>query len=338
MSDRFTYRTLKVAQTLQQSFPTGSASDTVVYSIYDVDDAAFDVTNSAMTSITGNVFKASWTPTESHNYMVDFWNQTLDVHYYEYVNVTGTVIGTPGGSGTGSTFSTLKTKLLKLIDNFNGTGSTTGDTGNNSSDDIAGIAINHALQKCYSLVKNSKYMQAYPVSTLVSVADQNYIELSGISDLDEIYSMQDTVHNRTLYCIPYWKYKFEVPDPAKVTGIPYRYARWFNRIYLDPRPTDAWTYQTDYIKNFQELSLASDQSLIPSKYDFWIISEAMVIWFLMEDPSNTGVLEEVKSDRNDARLMAVNDILAEFDQVPEATSHWQGKSQLRPGLYDTPFG
>lgn len=338
MADRFTYRANSVAQTLQQSFPQGAATNTVVYSIYDVDDAAFDVLNTAMDSVTGNTFKASWTPTESHNYMIDFWNQTLDVHFYEYCQVTGTVIGVSGGSGLGSTFSTLKTNLLKLIDQFNGTGSTTGDTGNNSADDIAGICINQGLQKCYSVTKDSKYLQAYPSSLLVSTIGQSYIDLSGISDIDEVAGMQDTVNNRTLTCIPYWRYKLEVPDPSKVTGIPYRYARWFNRIYLDPQPTTAITYQTDYIKNFADLSTGTDRSLLPSKYDYWIISEAKVIWLLMEDPGNNATLLAFKSDRDDARAIAVNDIMSNFDMVPEPLSHWDGRGLLRPGLYDTPFG
>ena len=118
MSDRFNYRLVDVAQVLMQAFPGGASSDTVTYSIYDLDDNAFDVSSSAMTNESGNLWSAAWTPTQTNNYQIDYFNATLDVHYYEYIKVAGSLVGVAGGAGTGTTLTNLRNRFLKLIDNF----------------------------------------------------------------------------------------------------------------------------------------------------------------------------------------------------------------------------
>src|SRR3990167_8078351 len=271
--ERSEYRLVDVAHTLLISFPGGASTDTVVISIYDVDDAALDVDKAAMTSVNASNWKYSWTPSQTNNYIITFRNSTLDVEYYLYVKVTGSIAGVAGGSGTGTTLTNLRTRFLKLLDNYNANDL----TGTNSSGEVADLCLNDALQLIYAQIKDSKYMQAYPSTGLVSVADQAYIELSGVSDIDAIAAIKDTTNNITLRCISAHEYHTRVADAADQTGTPYEYCRVFNRIYLTPRPTAVITYTTEYIKTYARLSADADTALIPTKYDDWIYKEARVI-------------------------------------------------------------
>lgn len=331
MSDRNVYRQLNVAQTLTQAFPNGSSTDSVFYSIYDVDDNAQDVASTAMTNESGTIWSAQWTPTEAHTFVIDYFNATLDIHYYEYVKVTGESF-TGGGAGLGTTLSNLRTRFLKMIDNYNANDL----TGTNSSGEIADLCINDALQLIYSQIKDSKYMQAYS-GTLSSVANQAYIELSGISDLDEVASMKDTTNNITLVCIPAHQYFTQVPNPADQTGTPSHYCRIFQRVYLTPRPVSVIAYTTEYVKSYARLSADSDIALIPTKYDDWIYKEARVLWLMMEDISNTQAIAAAKSERDEAREIYINDIMADFDLASVSKSHWtEGEPTSYP--YSRPVG
>ena len=308
------------------------SSDQVLYSIYDIDDNATDVSSAAMTFESGVLWTASWTPLQSNNYQIIYYNATQNVSHYEYVKVAGDVVGVAGGSGSGTSLTNLRSRFLRLVDNYNANDL----TGTNSSGDIADLCINDALQLIYAQIKDSKWMKANP-STLASVADQAYIALSGISDLDEIISMQDTTNDLTLVEIPFWKLRFEVPDPANSTGTPARYARLFNRIYLDPRPTSVITYQVDYVKTYARLASDSDVALIPTKYDDWIYSEAKVLWYQMEDPSNTASIQIAIAERNDKRQIYINDVMSQFDLVSEGESHWATDEQDFP-RFQSPAG
>lgn len=326
--ERNTYRLIDVAQTLLQAFPLGANTDTVVISIYDVDDAAMDVSQSAMTTVTGNQWKYSWTPSQNHNFVVDYWNQTLDVHDYEYIQVVGSLTGVPGGSGTGSMLSTLRTRFLKLIDNFNANDL----TGTNSSGEVADLCINEALQEIYAQLKASRYLEAYGSTALISVSGQDYIELSGITDLDEIKSIKDTTNNLTLFYISAADYFFQIPNPANVSGTPYRFCRIFNRVYLTPRPDSAITYTTEYIKNYARLSSDSDRALIPGQYDNWIYAEAKVLWLEMEDSSNVTAIREAKLERAEKRDLYMGAIMAQFGRNSQAQSNFRS-----PYPYQDPF-
>lgn len=310
-----TYRIVNVAQILQQSFPLGDSSNSVKISIYDVDDSAQDVSVAAMTFVTGVTWKYSWTPTENHMFLIDYYNETLDSHYYEYCQVAGELVGVPGGAGVGSTLTVLQKSVLLGLDNYNPNDL----TGDGSSGDQATRSINKALQKIYSLIKDSKFMQAYGSTSLASVASQDYIALSAISDLDEVVSVLDTSNNITLQYIEPWKY-FQTPNPANVTGVPFQYTRIFNRIYLRPRPTAVITYTTQYRKTYADLSAGSDVALIPSKYNYWILAEAMVEWKIMEDPNAVPAI--LLSERDKVRDIAMMDILSEYNKVIVSDSHW----------------
>ncbi len=307
MADRFSYRLLDQAQTLVQNFPQGSSGDTVVYNIFDIDDNTTDVTNTAMTNESGSLWSAAWTPSESHNFQIEYWHQTLDVRYYEYIKVVGTLVGVPGGAGTGTTLTNLRTRFLKLIDNYNANDL----TGTNSSGEVADLCLNDALQLIYAQIKDSRYMQAYSSTGLASTANQSYIELSGITDVDNISSMKDTTNNITLKEIPTHQYFTQVPDAADQTGTPSQYCRIFNRIYLNPRPTAVITYTTEYVKTYTRLASDSDTALIPTKYDDWIYKEAREIY--------------------------INDVMSNFDLVSVSRSHWND-SEPNAYPYDSPIG
>lgn len=325
MSDRFVYRVLNDVQTLLQSFPGGTAADSVVYSIYDIDDNATDVSSSAMTNETVDTWSASWTPTQTNSYRIDFFNPVQDVHYYEYVKVVGSIVGSPTGSSGGTTLTNLRTRFLQMIDNYNANDL----TGTNSTGAVADLCINDALQRIYAQIKESRYMEAYSSTALASTANQAYIALSGISDIDNISSLKDTTNNLTLLEIPLSKYFLEVPNPANQTGVPYRYCRIFDRIYLDPRPTSAITYTAEYVKIYARLAADSDQALIPNKYDDWIYCEARVLWLMMEDPSNTAAIALATSLRDDAREIYINDVMSDFDLVLLSESHWSSNVPTR---------
>ncbi len=314
--DRFEYRLIDVASTLLQAFPQGSSGDNVTITIYDVDDAATDVNAVAMTNVSTNSWKYAWTPTEAHNYVVTFKNNTLEVEEYLYVNVSGSVTGVSGGSGTGTTLTNLRERFLKLLDNYNANDL----TGTNSSGEVADLCINEALQNIYAQLKASRYLEAYGSTALVSVASQSYIELSNIADLDEIRALKDTTNQITLFEISAARYFREVPDPSAVTGTSYRFCRIFNRIYLDPRPTTAITYTCEYIKNYARLSSDSDRALIPSAYDKWIYDEARVLWLQMEDITAIGVIEDAKAERKESRDLFIGTIMAQFGRSTQAGS------------------
>lgn len=322
--DRSSIRLVNVAAILVQAFPNSSSGDNVVITIRDIDDATNDVSQASMTYDSGVSWKYSWTPTDAHLFQIDYWNATLDVHYYEYALVGGTPSASLVGSGSGSTLTVLRTKFLKLIDNYNANDL----TGTNSSGEIADLCLNDALQLIYSRLKASRYLQAYGSTSLASVVDQAYINLSGIADLDEIVSMKDTTNDVVLYGFPAERYFREVPDPSASTGTPYRFCRIFNRVYLDPRPTAAITYTTEYIKVYPALSSGSDQALIPSKFDDWIMKEARVIWWMMEEPRDIPPI--IVKERDEAREIYEGDALSNTHMTLQSSSYFSRGA--RPGV------
>lgn len=328
--DRSLYRSLS-PQLLSQAFPLGQATDTVTVTITNLTTAAVDTAATAMTNVTATSWTYAWTPALANLYLIDYYNQTLEVHYYEYAQIVGVVPPSAGGVVGSSSLQTLRVKLLKLLDNYNANDL----SGTNSSGEIADLCINDALQLIYALIKDSTYMQAYPSTNLVSVIDQEYIDIGGITDADRIVTIRDTTNNMTLECIPYWVLRQEVPNPAQNTGIPIRYARLFGRVYLSPRPTSVIIYTSDYIKFYPQLTANSDTALIPSHYDDWIMKEAMVKWYMMEDKD--GVPALAVSERDQARVIYRNDIMSEYDLTPEAQSHWNERGRVQR-LYQRPVG
>lgn len=315
--ERSEYLPVNTQATLVQSFPSASSGDDVRVTVYNISTATTDINDVAMTYVNGVNWKyTGWTPTTGGMYIVTFTNNTLSVSYYLYANVIGTTAPSPAGGSGGSTLTVLRTKFLKMIDNWNSNDL----TGTNSSGEIADLCINDGLQLIYSQLKDSKYMEAY-ASTLSSVGGQSYINISGISDADEIRAIKDTTNNWKLLRITAEQYFRESPNPAVITGVPYRYCRIFNRVYLDPQPVTAQTYTVEYVKNYGRLASDSDQALIDSRYDDWIMKEAHCIWMKMEDPASTA-LSFLVNERNEAREIYRNDIMSGFDLSIVADSHF----------------
>lgn len=328
--DRNTYRQINQAQTLQQAFPDAGVGDSVLITIYDLDDAATDVNAVAMTYVSGVSWKYSWTPVQNNNYIVTYFNSTQNVSHYEYVKVSGEIAGVPGGAGVGSTLTLLRKQFLIQIDNYNANDL----TGDGSSGDLATKSINKALQKIYSIVKDEKFMEAYPSTLLASTANQDYISLSAIADLDDILSITDTSNLYKLKYIPFWKYREWSPDPSVVTGMPTHYTKLFDRIYLYPRPTTVITYTTDFVKSYAELSNDVDVALLPSKYNYWIYAEAEVEWYKMQDPYN--IPQIVITERQRCYDIALADIMSGFNENLQAETIFGREDSYRRSLY-TPY-
>lgn len=238
---------------------------------------------------------------------------------------------------THSTFVTLIRKLLRMLDNWNANDQTrsTPTVIENTSGEIAGIAINLALHQIYDLIKDSKYLQANPSVALSSAVSQDYIELDVEPTLDEIESITDTTNNVQLIKKSWWWYRRHYPDPSETTGNPVYYVRRNQRIYLAPRPVSVINYTVDFVKNENDLVADGDLPLIPTHYDYWILAEAKVKWFEMEDASSVPLA--IISERNEAREIATNAILSGFDELSESASHWnEGAPSTLP--YDSPIG
>lgn len=332
MSVRTVYRNVNEAQVLANEWQQGSSTDSVKVSIYNMDSNAVTLAATAMTNETGGLFSYSWTPTSTATYRIDYYNETLDSHDYEVTQVRGSATTTPAGGSGGSTFLTLKTNFLKQLDNYNGNDL----TGTNSSGELAGLYLNHAMQTIYATIKASNDMESYSSTSLASVADQAYINLSGISDLDEIRAIKDTTNQWKLQPMTADWYFRNVPDPSSVTGTPHQYCRIFNRIYLNPRPTSVITYTTEYIKTYPELSADGDQALIPTKYDRWIYAEAWVLWLIGEDPNATAAIQIAQKERERVESKFLNDMFSDFDRIPQGASHFLDNENRRWLPYQNP--
>ena len=108
-----------------------------------------------------------------------------------------------------------------------------------------------------------------------------------------------------------------------------------NRIYLTPRPTSAIQYVISFRKLTVDLKLGGDYSLLPVQFDTWIIHEARVEWYIMEDPSSVPAL--VISERDDTRAAGIASVNTSFDQVRQAGSHFTGDGGELRG-YKRPMG
>lgn len=238
---------------------------------------------------------------------------------------------------THSTLTQLIVKLAMSLDGYNSSDLTisSGTTVVDTLGERARVCINLALHKIYSLIKDSKYLDAYPVSTLPSVINQDFIDLDPEAFLDDIESMNDEVNDYPLTQKSWSWYKRNVPDPSQTTGNPLYYIRRGNRVYITPRPTSAINYVIAFRKLTVDLKLGGDYSLLPVQYDTWIIHEARVEHYLMEDPSSVPAL--VIAERDDTRAAGMASVNTSFDQVRQSGSHFVGDASGMRG-YKRPIG
>lgn len=322
------------AYTILQAIPESKEGDNVTITIYNVTDSTADTAATAMTFVTGETWKYAFTPSDGDIYLATITHVAFNAKYYKYLNSVSSTPSPSTAGSTGSTLTVLQKKLLLSVDNYNA-----GDlSGDGSAGDQATRALNQALQKIYSMIKDSRYVQAYPDTTsLASVAGTDYIALSGITDLDAIIAITDPTNQYKLTQIPFWKYRMWSPDPSQSTGTPTHYARIFDRIYLYPRPDAAVDYTVDYQRTYADLSSGSDQAAIPAKYDYWIIAEAALHWQRMKDPADLATMQTYKLMVDEAREAAEKDIYGDFDQEKVAESHWDHyeATHLR---FDSPVG
>ena len=223
---------------------------------------------------------------------------------------------------THSTLSKLIVKLLMALDQYNSTdtGVSDADTTVDTAGERAKVCINLALHRIYSLIKDSKYLEAYPVTTLNATTNQDYIDLDPEAFLDDIESISDETNQYGLTQKSWSWYKRNVPDPAQVTGDPLYYVRRGNRVYITPRPTSVIQYVFSFRKLTVDLKLPNDLPLVPVQYDTWIIHEARVEWYIMEDPSSVPAL--VISERDDTRAAGLASVNTSFDRVMQSGSHF----------------
>ena len=223
------------------------------------------------------------------------------------------------------THSTLTQLIVKFAMSFDGYNSSdlsisTPSTVVDTTGERARVCINLALHQIYSLIKDSKYLEAYPVSTLSSSPNQDFINLDPEAFLDDIESVSDETNQYSLEQKSWSWYKRNVPDPAQVTGDPLYYIRRGDRVYLTPRPTSTINYTISFRKLTVDLKLGGDMSLLPVQYDTWIIAESIVKWYVMEDPSSVPAL--VISERDDTRAAGLASVNTSFDRVMQSGSHF----------------
>ena len=223
--------------------------------------------------------------------------------------------------------------LNRSIDSYNADDLTlsTATTIQNTSGEVARICINQALQNIYSLIKDSKYLDAYPSTKFTTEIGKDYLELAVEASLDDIESVTDTTDNFRLVKKSWNWYRRNYPDPSDGTGPPRYYIRRNERVYFAPRPSVARNLVFDFRKATGELKLNGDLSLLPTQYDFWIIAEAKVRWFEMIDPDSVPLL--IVSERNDARANALASVLSDYDSSLQAGLHIE-RREMKVGAWD----
>ncbi len=216
--------------------------------------------------------------------------------------------------------SDLIIDFLKSLDAYNSTdlsisGISAGAyTDVDTSGERARRCLNKGLHLIYDLIKDSKYLESYPTTRLSSQEGIDYIELDPETYLDDIEAITDTTNNYKLIKRSWAWYRMNVPNPANATGDPQFYIRRGSRVYLTPRPTSVRTYTIDFRKYTEDLKNNGDQPLLPTHYDYWIISESIQFWKRMED-ENYVMVEPPE------RYIALGSIFSDYDSSSQVGSH-----------------
>ena len=232
----------------------------------------------------------------------------------------GVLVLVSASPNTHTPLGDLIVKLLFALDSYNATDLTlsTPTTPSETSGERARLCINSALQMMYDLIKDSKYLAAFPTTALSSEDNIDFIQLDEVTQLDDIEAILDTTNNFKLIRKSWQWYRHNFPDPSTSTGTPKWYIRRENRIYLAPRPSGPLTYTIDFRKFTEDLKKNADLPLLPTRYDYWIVAEAKVKWAEMEDPAS--VPELFISERNDQRVTAMASIFSGYDETSQLGS------------------
>lgn len=240
---------------------------------------------------------------------------------------------------THSTLLTLIKKLLLAIDSYNSDDVTIETPSTLTLDTLgerARLCLNFALSGIYGLIKDSKYLEAYPTTAYSSIANQDYIELAIVPELDDIESVVDTSNDFKLVKKSWAWYRRNFTDPSSQTGTPNYYILRNERMYLAPRPSAILPYLVDFKKLTRDLRLNGDVILIPEQFDGWVIQEAKVRWFEMEDPTSVPPL--IISERDSIRQTSLDTILTGYDNYRVAAAHFNRSNEPRSYGYQRPVG
>jgi len=113
---------------------------------------------------------------------------------------------------------------------------------------------------------------------------------SAITDLDEIIVLSERTNDSSIGIISYNDLIKDYPDPsADTSSTPEVAARWLDRIYFGPTPSEAILIYLDYIKALTALTLTSTMPF-SEKYDplFIAMGKAEVLEFL-DNTNATGI-------------------------------------------------
>mgnify|MGYP001579744789 CR=1 FL=1 len=240
---------------------------------------------------------------------------------------------------TNSTLTTLKKKILLSVDSWNSDDTiieTPGDLNVDTLGERARLCINQALGTIYGLIKDSKYLEAYPTTAYSSIASQDYVELAIVPELDDIETVVDTSNDFKLIRKSWSWYRKNYTDPASQTGTPRYYIPRNERMYFAPRPSAVLPYLVDFKKLTRDLKLNGDVVLIPEQFDGWIIQEAKVKWYEMEDPNSIPIV--VISERDSVRQISIDTIMTGYDHPRVAASHFSRNDEPRSYGYQRPVG
>ena len=234
--------------------------------------------------------------------------------------------------------SDLITKFLKSIDSYNVNDLALSETGTDQDTlgERAKICLNLALSIIYGLIKDSKYLEALPSTAISSVTGQDWIDLSIVPGIDDVETLADQTNDFKLVRRSWSWYRRNYADPSTSSGVPNSYIIRNTRLYFAPRPSEVIPYLVDFKKLTDDLKLAGDFPLIPTQYDAWIIAEAKVKFYEMEDPTSVPPL--VISERNDARQIGIDSVLTGYDIIRVAESHFSRIPEPRTYGYTRPVG
>lgn len=234
---------------------------------------------------------------------------------------------------THTRFSELIKKTAKSLDYYNSgdLSVSTETTDQNTSGEIIGIAINNALHQIYDLIKDSRYLEAFPTTKLSTEAGKDWVDLDPEAFLDEIESIADTSNNIKLTKKSWNWYRRNYPDPSDATGNPIFYIRRDTRLYLAPQPSSVIPLTIDFRKFTGDLKLGGDLPLLPTHYDYWIMAEAKVKFYETLDALE--IPPFIVSERNEARATAMGSIFSDYDSSLQAGSNF-GRRSERVGAFD----
>lgn len=128
---------------------------------------------------------------------------------------------------------------------------------------------------------------------------------TGISDLDEIFTIQERTFKYALQVIPYDSLIELYPDPLSIKAqVPDFYARFNNLLFLGPTPSASICFYIDYVKALSDLT-SSDSLPYDQIFDPLVISWAKLMLLQWLDSSNVSLITIAKSEVEDMKKQLI---------------------------------